>query len=140
MTLLPKEFYIKVFTGRFAAAQSADPNLKILEPLMSLIVDRSAAPNVRWSPFFSTMPETGLIDYLTTATGTPLPDLRRPDHHAIHETKRDAVIGIIRVFEQMLAGDTRHVRRKILETLERALAISGGEIKAYAHPWGALLT
>lgn len=82
-------------------------------------MDRTAELDARWSAFLSTLNQSGMIDYFTAVANVPLPDLRHPNYRAIYEAKRDSIIGIRRVFEQMLLNDVPYVPWTTLDTLER---------------------
>lgn len=46
-----------------------------------------------------------------------LPNLRDKLYHCVYHAKRDSLVGMVRVFEQMLAKDTGHVSRATATTL-----------------------
>jgi len=98
--------------------KSAGSEHTFLEPLIALIVDRSAEPDLYWPTMLSTLIRARLIDYLYRIAVQALPSERDSMFAIVHRAKRDALTGIMRCFQEMLAVDVGCVGPEVLEGLE----------------------
>ncbi|KAG8887833.1 hypothetical protein FRB98_008905 [Tulasnella sp. 332] len=98
--------------------ETAD-SYEILEPLIALIVDRTAEPDPYWPTMLSALIKAGLIDYLMKIAVMTLPDQTSRSYRVVHASKRDAVTGVLRCFEQVPWKDIKHIKWHVFETLER---------------------
>ncbi|KAG8883798.1 serine/threonine-protein kinase HAL4/sat4 [Tulasnella sp. 332] len=100
--------FIPMLRLNLEAAKSSH-SFNIVEPLVSLIVDRSAEPDLFWPKMLSALIEAGMVDYLMNVAVLSPPS---------HGVKRDAVTGVYRCFEQMAARDIQHIRWDVFPALE----------------------
>lgn len=100
----------------------AGPSYLTIPSLIALIVDHSVAQDQHWPMMLSVLVQAGVVKYLRRIADLPLPPEQERPYRTIHNAKRDALIGVVRVFEQMQAKDIRYIGKDILDTLERLRA------------------
>lgn len=89
---------------------------------MSLIIDHSAERDVHWPEMLSILIQSGVTAHLRRVATLPMPeDERHSEYRDISRAKTDALVGLTRCFEQMLARDTVYVERMLRPVL-RSLA------------------
>ncbi|KAG8852237.1 hypothetical protein FRB96_008883 [Tulasnella sp. 330] len=115
LSLLPLSYFVSKLRLHLETADSYE----ILEPLIALIVDRTAEPDPYWPTMLSALIKAGLIDYLMKIAVMTLPDQTSRSYRVVHASKRDAVTGVLRCFEQVPWKDIKHIKWHVFETLER---------------------
>ncbi|KAG8852230.1 hypothetical protein FRB96_008876 [Tulasnella sp. 330] len=117
LSLYPPPSFIPLLHKSFEDASGTN-SFTILEPLISLIVDHSAEPDLFWPTMRSALIEAGLVDYLMKMAVLPLPEQENALYRVVQGAKRDAVTGVYRCFEQMSARDVKHVEWRVFDMLE----------------------
>lgn len=96
--------------------------LKILEPLVSLVVDQSAkdtspSKGRHWPEMFALLLRSGMFDFLEVILLIPLPEREEGNYPVIARCKVDAVTCFMRCFEQMKRREMELVTPKIKDVL-----------------------
>lgn len=84
---------------------------------MSLIVDHSKEGDRHWPAMLSNLIHGGITDYFIGVALLSVPDQRHPKYRDICRVKVDALTGLARCFEQILARDIACVRADVAEIL-----------------------
>ncbi|KAG8981522.1 hypothetical protein FRB93_008578 [Tulasnella sp. JGI-2019a] len=112
---IPPSDLINALKSRFQSHQSALRS----EPLLALVVERSKTLDPLWPRTLSSLVQAGVIDFLIRVAQQSLPDdLGHRDYRVIHVEKRDALITVVRIFEQMMAKDVQCIGADIPSSLK----------------------
>ncbi|KAG9022787.1 hypothetical protein FRB95_014143 [Tulasnella sp. JGI-2019a] len=112
---IPPSDLINALKSRFQSHQLALRS----EPLLALVVERSKTLNPLWPRTLSSLIQAGVIDFLIRIAQQSLPDdLGHRDYRVIHVEKRDALITVVRIFEQMMAKDVQCIGADIPSSLK----------------------
>lgn len=131
ISISPSTILIRMFRQQFESAGSSH---SIMEALMALIVDHSVEPDVGWPAVLSVLIQAGVVDYLQRIAILPLPDERHATYRVVQDAKREALIGIVRCFEQMLAMDIGCIGPDVQSTL---IALRKDESQPLSVQWQA---
>lgn len=114
ISLSPSSTLIPILRQKF---QSAGSSYSIMEALMALIIDHSVEPDIYWPTMISVLIQSGVVDYLQQVAALPLPEEANAKYRVVQDAKREALIGIVRCFEQMLAMDIGCIGPEVQMTL-----------------------
>jgi len=114
LSLYPSSSVVPHLTAQFASVNY----IHALEPLMALIVDHSAEPDPYWATMVSVLMQSKAIPHLIECATRPLPKPEHSTFRLVKREKRDALIGIVRLFEQMSPADAGCVGIDVLVILQ----------------------
>ncbi|KAG8853767.1 hypothetical protein FRB96_008022 [Tulasnella sp. 330] len=132
LCLLPSPFLIPVLRSHFKSCKSPR---KQAEPLLVLVVEHTKLADPYWPEMLATFIQAGVIDFLLRIALLPLPnELGHRDYRVIQNAKRDALIAVVRIFEQIMAKDVSCVGAEVMSGLEQ---LSKDEAQPLAVQWQA---
>lgn len=122
MSLFPTARILPLLHDHFQAAGTAWHGL---EALMALVVDHSVDPDPYWPTMLSLLIQAGAVDYFIGIATSVLPDISHSTFRDVEDRKRDALIGVIWCFEQMLVKDIARIGWGVFDALKRLKANAG---------------
>ncbi|KAG9024278.1 hypothetical protein FRB95_011722 [Tulasnella sp. JGI-2019a] len=88
------------------------------EPLLALVVEHSITPDPLWPRTLSSLIQAGIVNFLIRVAQQSLPDdLGHREYRVIHGAKRDALITVVRIFEQIMAKDLHYIGADVPSSL-----------------------
>lgn len=131
LSLFPSSKVIPILRVHFVTAASSYNGL---EAVVSLIVDHSVNPDPKWGNMLSILIQAGVVDhFIAVATLPPLGN-PHPSYTIVEDAKRDALVGILWCFEQMLAKDIACVGWEVIAALVR---LESSAVESFPTQWQA---
>ncbi|KAG8853765.1 hypothetical protein FRB96_008020, partial [Tulasnella sp. 330] len=107
LSFYPPQSFVPTLRQNFKTTSLINSHM-ILEPLIPLIVDRSAEPDRYWPVMLGALIQGALVDYLMKIAVLALPDQEHALYRVIQSSKRE-----------LSAKDAKHPRSDVFTTLER---------------------